>query len=120
MFLYDDMGAWLSELIGMEKTYGQIAAFSLIVILVPIFLALIASLLTKVFSLIYLSWLNRLAGAVIGVIFFAYAMSVVLNVADYIISSAGTQPEKLTHQTELYLKIKQLSHSIVPDFIKVN
>ncbi len=119
MFLYDDMGAWLSEVIGMEQTYGQVAAFVLIVLLVPLILGILASILTKVFSWVNLSWLNRLAGAVIGVVFFAYAMSVVLNVADYIISSAGTCPEKLTHHTELYIKIKQLSHSIVPEFIKV-
>ncbi len=119
MFLYDDVGTWIAGIADIEQTYGQIAAFVLIVILVPLLLGIIASILTKVFSWVNLGWLNRLAGAVIGVLFFAYAMSVVLNVADYIISSAGTEPEKLTYHTELYVKIKQLSHSIVPEFIKV-
>ncbi len=120
MFLYDDIGTWLANFAGVEDTYGQIVAFILIVILVPFVLGILASILTKIFSWANINWLNRIAGAVVGVVCYAFALSVVLNVADYAISSAGTCPEKLGNRTELYKNIKQLSQFVVPDFIITN
>ncbi len=117
MFLYDDLGNWLANMAKVEEVYGQVVAFILIVVLVPLILGIVASILTKLFSWANINWLNRLAGAVIGVVCYAFVMSVAFNLMDFAISSAGTCPEKIHDRTELYKEVKHLSQFIVPDFI---
>ncbi len=119
MFLYSDVADWLAGMVDAEETTLQIVSFFLIVIIVPLVLGLVAKLLTGLFSLVHLNWINRIAGAAVGVVCYAFIMSVVLNVADFAISSAGTSPEKLGERTELYCQVKQISQFVVPDFMIV-
>ncbi len=117
--MYDTFGDYLSEYTGASESTGQIVAFLLIVLLVPVLLGWLATLLTKLFKEIHLGFINRLAGAVIGVVCFGMLMSFAFNLFDFAKSELGTNPEKLEARPSLYYTVKHASQFILPDFIIV-
>lgn len=119
ILLYDKYGEQLAVSLGTEVQYGQIIAFILIVIIVPLALGWLATLLTKLFSAIKLGWINRLVGMAIGALSYGLIMSVAFNIMDLVVSSGGTKLEKLETRSELYYHVKHASHPILPEIIIV-
>ena len=116
---YDKFGKVLADFTGTEETTADIIAFIAIVILFPIVLGLIASLLTKAFKAIHLSFVNRLAGAVVGAVGYLLILSVAFNVYDFIKSKGGTSTESLIQRDDLYYKVKHATQRFIPDIIIV-
>ena len=81
--LYDRFGEYLASATGATESIGNTVAFVIIIILVPIVLGWLASLLTKFFKAVHLSFLNRLAGALIGAICYGLILSVAFNIMDF-------------------------------------
>lgn len=119
VMLYEKFGKALADLTGTQESTAEIIAFIAIVILLPLALGWVASLLTKAFKVIHLNFINRLAGAVIGLVSYLFILSVAFNVYDFIQSNGGMKPEKLKQRPELYYMLKQKSQKIVPDLIIV-
>ena len=117
--LYQQCGDMLADKAGTSTGFGRLIAFVLIVIVVPVLLGWIASLLTSFFKKLNINFLNRLLGAIIGVISYGLLLSVALNLYDFISSNAGFKPEKLDERPCLFYKIKQATHIIIPDIIIV-
>lgn len=117
--LYQQCGDMLADKAGTSIGFGRLIAFVLIVIVVPVLLGWIASLLTSFFKKLNINFLNRLLGAIIGVISYGLLLSVALNLYDFISSNAGFKPEKLDERPGLFYKIKQATHIIIPDIIIV-
>lgn len=117
--LYQQCGDMLADKAGTSTGFGRLIAFVLIVIVVPVLLGWIASLLTSFFKKLNINFLNRLLGAIIGVISYGLLLSVALNLYDFISSNAGFKPEKLDERPGLFYKIKQATHIIIPDIIIV-
>lgn len=117
--LYDQFGAFLSSATGASTGIGNTVAFIIIAVLVPIVLGWLASLLTKLFKAVHLNFLNRLAGAAIGLICYGLLMSVAFNIMDFAASNGGMHPEKLDKRTELYYAWKHAAQGLLPDFVIV-
>lgn len=117
--LYQQFGEYLSDKMGASGGFANTIAFLLIVVIVPVALGILASFLTKLFSTLKIGFLNRLAGAAIGVICYALLMSFAFNLMDFFHSSAGFAPENLTARTPLYYKVKHVAQTFVPDAIIV-
>jgi membrane protein required for colicin V production len=117
--MYEKFGNYLSEKIGSEDGYVYVIAFVLIVIIVPVALGILATLLTKLFSAISLGWINRIVGALIGMLCYGLLMSVAFNLTDFVVSSAGMDPGSLEQRSPLFYKVKQSSQFIVPDIVIV-
>lgn len=117
--LYDKFGDFLSVQTGASEGIGHTVAFLLIAVLTPVVLGWIATLFTKFFNGIHLGCLNRLAGAVIGVVCYGLLMSFAFNIMDFVVSSAGMKPEKLDERPEIFYKVKHAAQILVPDFIIV-
>lgn len=117
--LYEKFGDYLSEYTGASESIGEIVAFLLIVLLVPVLLGWLATLLTKLFKEIHLGFINRLAGALIGTVCFGILMSFAFNIFDFAKSGCGTNPDKLEERPPLYYRLKHVSQFILPDFMIV-
>ena len=119
VMLYEKFGKVLADFTGTQESTADIIAFVAIVILLPLLLGWVASLLTKAFKVIHLNFINRIAGAVIGLISYLFILSVAFNIHDFIKSNGGMNTEKLTERPGLYYILKQKSQKIVPDLIIV-
>lgn len=117
--MYQRFGEYLSDKMNTSGSFGNTMAFILIAIIVPVALGFLATLLTKLFSEIRLGFLNRLAGAVIGVVCYAMLMSFVFNFMDFFKSAGGMELGKLEQRPPLYYKVKHASQILVPDVIIV-
>lgn len=63
-----NLSAWLYEFFAWPEMVCTVAAYALLFILVALSLHVIARMITRLFQKIALGWLNRLLGAVFGVI----------------------------------------------------
>jgi len=119
VLLYDRFGDVLSGYTGAAKGTANMLAFAIIVIVVPIALGLLASLLTRLFKVVHLGCLNRLAGAVIGALCYGFLLSFAFNVMDFAKSNGGSRRDKLGERTELFYLWKQGGQFAVPDVLIV-
>ena len=117
--LYHQFGDFLADKTGASIGFGRLIAFVLIVIVVPIALGWIAAFFTEFFKKLKLNFLNRLLGAVVGVVCYALMLSVALNLFDFIASNAGFKTQKLGTRTELYYQMKHATQVVIPDILLV-
>lgn len=117
--LYDRFGQSLASATGTDTSVGNIVAFILIAVIVPVALGLVATLLTKFFSAVHLGFVNRLAGAVLGAVCYGLLLSFALNLMDFALSNGGLHAEKLTERDPLFYSCKHASQFAVPDVLIV-
>lgn len=117
--LYHQFGDFLADKTGAGNGFGRFIAFILIVIVVPIALGWVAAFLTEFFKKLKLNFLNRLLGAIVGVICYALILSIGLNLYDFVVSNAGFKPEKLDERPTLYYQVKHATQIIIPDILIV-
>lgn len=117
--LYKQCGDFLAVKSGASIGVAQIAAFVLIVIIVPVLLGFAATLLTKLFSTIHLGCLNRLLGAFIGVVCYGLLLSFAFNVYDFVESKFGYSPQALQQREDLFYDVKHACQPVIPDLLIV-
>ena len=117
--LYHQFGDFLADKTGASIGFGRLIAFVLIVIVVPIALGWIAAFLTEFFKKLKLNFLNRLVGALVGVVCYAMILSVALNLFDFVSSNAGFRIQRLTQRPELFYKVKHATQIVIPDILLV-
>lgn len=117
--LYHQFGDFLADKTGASIGFGRLIAFVLIVIVVPLALGWIAAFLTEFFKKLKLNFLNRIIGALVGVVCYAVILSVALNLFDFIASNAGFKPQKLGERTDLYYQMKHATQVVIPDILLV-
>lgn len=117
---YKQGGELLASKCGASAGIAQVVAFVILVIIVPVCLGFVATLLTKLFSSIHLGFLNRLAGAVIGVMCYGLLLSFAFNVYDFVESKFGFSPEKLEQREDIFYKVKHVSQPLLPDLLIVD
>ena len=117
--LYHQFGDFLADKTGASIGFGRLIAFVLIVIVVPFALGWIAAFLTEFLKKLKLNFLNRLIGAVVGVICYAVVLSFALNLFDFVASNAGFKPEKLGERSNPYYGMKHATQVVIPDVLLV-
>ena len=117
---YKQGGELLASKCGASAGIAQVVAFVILVIIVPVCLGFVATLLTKLFSSIHLGFLNRLAGAVIGVVCYGLLLSFAFNVYDFVESKFGFSSEKLEQREDIFYKVKHVSQPLLPDLLIVD
>lgn len=118
--LSSTLGEYLADKTGQSVGVGQCIAFVLIVIVVPFVLGWIATLLTKVFSALHIGFVNRLAGAGIGIISYCLVLSFAFNMMDFMTSNGGYNTEKLEEREASFYAVKHASQPIIPDLVIVD
>jgi len=117
--LYENFGEFLADKTGASESFGQIIAFVLIAVVVPVALGWIAAFLTEFFKKMKLNFLNRIIGALVGVLSYALILSFAFNLFDFVGSSAGFKPHKLDERPALYYSVKHATQVIVPNALIV-
>lgn len=117
--LYHQFGDFFADKTGASIGFGRLIAFILIVLVVPIALGWIAAFLTEFFKKIKLNFLNRLIGAVVGVLSYGVILSIALNLFDFVASNAGFRPQKLAVRSDLFYQVKHATQVIIPDILLV-
>lgn len=80
----------------------KITVFIIVFILVAVIVRLIGAALTKIFKVIYLNFLNRLAGVLFGFLKWAFLLAVIINIIEYLDSSKQVISESLIEDSRLY------------------
>ena len=117
--LYHQFGDFLADKTGASIGFGRVIAFVVIVIVVPIALGWIAAFLTEFFKKLRLNFLNRIIGAVVGVVGYGLILSVAFNLLDFVASNAGFKPYKLDRRVPLYYTMKHITQPVIPDILLV-
>jgi membrane protein required for colicin V production len=75
---------------------------------------LLARFLDKVMSAVALGGINKIAGAVFGVAKFAFILSVLLIILNYIDAQVQFMPKEKTEDSVLYKPIANFAPTIIP------
>ncbi len=117
--LFGVVGEKLAVEVGMSATFGQILAFLLIWIIVPIGLSVIASLLTKLADAVKIGFLNRWLGSGVGLIKYALWISVVINLVEFVDGRGYLIHTESKEASVLYYPMQKFAGVFVPAFKSV-
>lgn len=112
--LYEGVGEYLSVQMGTSVGLSQAIAFFLIWIAVPLFLSVVAYLLTKALQIIQLGFINRLLGAAMGGLKYAIVLSLLLQLMAYVDPKGEMIPKETKDQSKFYNKIESFTDIFIP------
>ena len=76
---YVPVGEWLAKTFSFSAEAAHVAAFILILVVVPLLFSLVGWLVSKLLKAICLGWINRLLGGLVGVLKFALLAGVIIT-----------------------------------------
>ena len=97
-----------------SMTVAQILAFIMIWIAVPLFFALVASLLTKAMKAISLNWLNRWLGSGLGALKSLLLISIVIGAIEFIDSDNKLISATKKEESLLYYPMEKFAGIFFP------
>lgn len=112
--LYTSLAEKLCPTLTDSMTAAQIVSFIAIWIAVPILFTLIALLLTKLMDVIYLGWLNRLLGGVLGAVKFLLLISLFIGVLEFVDSDNKLIEKTKKRESLLYYPMKAFAGIFIP------
>ena len=119
--LYGMLGDLLAPQIGASPTVGNIIAFFLIWICVPLLCTLAARVLGGILKKLKLGWVNNSLGAVFGVLKVALFLSVILSFIE-LIDKYKSEPiigQDAKESSVLYYPIQKFAGKLLPsDFLQ--
>lgn len=98
----------------LSQQVAHVLAYFIIFGGVTLITFLIANILDKFFKVVMLSWLNRLLGALFGVLKYAIALSVVLNLLTLIDNHLSFIPQKAKENSILYEPVLKTVPTLLP------
>ena len=113
--LYLSVAAELTPLLGMSEHTTQVLAFVLILIVVPLLLSVVAWLISKFLKGIGLGWVNRLLGAVIGVLKYALLVGLVLTAIESFDFTGRLISQEKKDASVLYYPIYNVTGVLIDD-----
>lgn len=112
--LFGAVGEKLAVEVGMSATFGQILAFLLIWIVVPLGLSLMASILTKALDKVKLGFINRWLGSGLGLIKYALLVSMFINLVQFIDVNDSLIHAKSKQNSALYYPMQKFAGIFKP------
>lgn len=112
--LFAAVGEQLAVKVGTSVTFGQILAFLLIGLVVPLGLSILASALTRIVDMVRLGFINRWLGAGLGTIKYALMISVVIHFIDFVDSKDNLIYSTTKSDSLLYYPMKKFSGVFYP------
>lgn len=104
----------LSKYVEWNPHAIKILAFVIVFILVIIVVKLIARIIEKLFKIVGLNFINRLAGLGAGTLKIAFVLSVVLIFFNYVNRNRAFMSEETQNTSFLYNKVAGLVPSLIP------
>jgi len=112
----DYLSTYLRTEQGWESEYLPHAVFALLFIFVLLLIYLLAKWLTYVLRKIKLGWANKLAGALIGTLKYAFIISALLFVINAVNEKIPFLPEDLKQNSLLYQPVSVLSEWLLKNY----
>lgn len=111
-------GDYLSQRLDWDEHNLSIAAFIITFIIIIVVVNLVGKLLTKVADIAMLGLLNKIAGAIFGVLKVAILLGAVLIFFDRMDSTFNLLDEKTKERSALYQPIKDIGALIFENVLK--
>lgn len=105
---------FLSSIFSWEERYMQLLSFALTFILIVVVISILGKLLTKLFSLVALGMLNRIAGAVFGLFKMILILSLLLLFFGKLDRTGLFFDTATTESSLLYTPVKKFIPTVVP------
>lgn len=112
--LFSQVGEKLSAEFNTSLSTSQVIAFFMIWIIVPLILYFFASMLTKVLEIVHLGIVNRLSGAILGAVKYAFLVSLIVNFIEFIDSENELISRTVKQSSLLYYPVVEISATFVP------
>jgi len=113
-------GDYLSEKTDWNQQYLNLAAFAITFIIIVIAVHMAGKLLTKIASFAMLGLVNKLAGAVFGVLKVAVIVGALLVFFDRVNKSMGFISEESKNESVLYAPVKKIGAFVFNAVLKEN
>ena len=117
--LFATVGETLAIELGTSVTIGQISAFFLIWLIVPLAISIFASMLSRVVNAVHIGFINRWLGAGVGIIKFTLLTSMVIYFIEYIDSKDNLIQSTTKSKSLLYYPIQDFSGIFIPQLKNV-
>ena len=114
---YLPLGTWMATFFNISSEAAHIAAFIVILVVVPLLFNLVGWLVSKFLSAICLGWVNRLLGGLVGVIKFTLLTGVLITGIEFFDKHDAFISEQKKMDSVLYYPIYDAT-SIFFDGIK--
>lgn len=98
----------------LSENIAHVIAYFLIFAGVTLVTFFVAKILDKFFKVVMLSWLNRLLGAIFGILKYALVISVILNLLSMVDGYVQTIPEQRKKESILYEPLYKLVPTVLP------
>lgn len=105
---------FLTDITRWTPDICQIIAYILVFIMVALIIHLLAYMISKILSAIMLGWVNRLLGALFGVVKMLLILSLVLNIIALLDDYMPIKDNKAVKSSLLYKPIEQTIPNILP------
>lgn len=105
---------FISNILNLHSTYAPLISFAITFLLIVIVIFLFAKMLEKSINLLALGFLNKLAGAVFGMLKIAFIISVLLIFINKLDSKISIIPEETRKESLLYPPISAFAPLIIP------
>ena len=112
--LFGVVGERLSVEIGTSATFGQILAFALIWLVVPVGIAIIASVLTHVADAVSLGFVNRWLGSGLGLLKCLLLVSMFIHFMEFIDPKDTLINATAKQESLLYYPVEKFSGIFLP------
>ena len=112
--LYAGLAERLSPVFGDSMTLAQVVAFIAIWLVVLLLFSLVAAMFTKMMEAVSLGGLNRLLGAVLGLLKYTLLIGVVICVLEYVDEDSKFINQTMKRESVLYYPIKDVIGRFFP------
>ena len=112
--------AYLSELLEVSDKIMPLISFSITFILIVIIVLSLAKMVEKLIKVIALGLVNRIAGAIFGLLKFSLIMSVVLHIINIVNSKITFIDPEVESSSILYQPVSKAASIIIPELENLN
>ena len=111
-----DGAALLSQWFELNDHQLYVIAYILIFVVTVLLVLLLSQLIEHFLKLVTLSWLNRVLGALFGVVKYALIVSLVLNLVDVFHQRTGLLKQQGSQDSYFYEPLKNFGPMVLPYF----
>jgi membrane protein required for colicin V production len=114
MHFSDVTSTYLSQVVTIEESYMPIVSFAVTFVVIVLGVYLLAKILEKVINLVALKLVNKISGAVFGILKAAFIVSLVLVFVESVDQKLELIPKGIKETSLLYSPIGTIAPALIP------
>ena len=105
---------YLLEIINISSNVAVMLSYAIAFIIIVVGIKIIGRMLHNLFEALYISFLNKILGAALGVVSASLVLSILVNLAVILDTEQDIITERIKTETFFYSKIQKVAPIIVP------